>query len=629
VVCVGVVVYGEEDPSELLPLLCPCDWPIERYAVERLIPGRPDSPYVVLGWDQPAFVLIAQKPLVFDDHRATALQNLREQRGDKAEWTQRELSDPSGSFSAWVREGDWFTASDLLDREFLRAAATIAGVDTVYFATPTRECMIMAADDSVVRRLAIGKLENNDDNEFVVGAQVYRFDESGLVLLEQAAVADSQKAEPPAVSFDTAFTAEAGDTDDGGYVPLGMSVPTPSGETMVVLPVSEPSAVHVTLRVKALLAARLEEYAQRPEFGGRILFMVNPEAFGGDTPAARAWVENLIQKENRALREKGATTISGGPILLEGRIFSPEATPRPTREVEAEPPARARDPEKTRRMRELALVVGAALSSFGILLRWSLASTLFPRFEFLMGVVPIASLAALLLALRGWIYGRFIALGLSGVFFYANVVVWNRGGRGVTPVWVSALTPFLALVFAVSTVALFVGRERRRAESKRSHDVIRAVIGLGIGIAAAFVGFSPGIYVCETIAKFPGEDEPYARPCSEVEDGTCAKIPGCRPIAAVCAPLCVHAASASECRPPCAWRGDTCAPGACRDDCWPAQDCTRVNGVCTDRCSLHALEDCRYAGGCWQQTCEGTPTKPCGDFSASECPRRLCRRSVY
>lgn len=177
------IAFPEMVESALLPFLSPARWsPQREMASEQLIPGYDNSPLVCLGWDSPRLVVLGGAQLLTPQNKATALDNLRK-RPNRPEWQETSMDLPEGSAEVFVRLGDVLTASDLWDREFVRAAHQLAGSERVFFAVPTRASMVMATSPDPVARLAMSRVEDDEHGEFVIGAEIIAFDGDDFVVM--------------------------------------------------------------------------------------------------------------------------------------------------------------------------------------------------------------------------------------------------------------------------------------------------------------------------------------------------------------------------------------------------------------------------------------------------------------
>ena len=137
---------GAQPP--LLPLLKPADWPRrDGRCVQRLLDrDQPQVPWVVLGrlHDDGMDYLPAgegqQPPAVI----AGTIVALRA-RADRPDWQPTELIHDRKPVTVLMRSGDDFTASDLLDGQFLRETQAKLGGGPVVIGIPIRGTMLAAA----------------------------------------------------------------------------------------------------------------------------------------------------------------------------------------------------------------------------------------------------------------------------------------------------------------------------------------------------------------------------------------------------------------------------------------------------------------------------------------------------
>lgn len=145
---VSVVNHRSGHQPPLLPLLKPADWPRrEGRCVQRLLDrDQPQVPWVVLGrlHDDGMDYLPAaegQHPPAVIAGTIVALRA----RADRPDWQPTELILDRKPVTVLMRSGDDFTASDLLDGQFLRETQAKLGGGPVVIGIPVRGTMLASA----------------------------------------------------------------------------------------------------------------------------------------------------------------------------------------------------------------------------------------------------------------------------------------------------------------------------------------------------------------------------------------------------------------------------------------------------------------------------------------------------
>jgi len=173
-------VLRASDPSALVPFLSHAAWSgATDSATEPLLEEFGDTLLLSLGWDTSRMVVIGDRSLLTPENKRTALANLRS-RATRAEWVRTTLSLAEGETDVWMRLGDAMTASDLWDREFVRAALALSGAPTVFIAVPTREAMVMSTHPDPVARFAMARVKDPEHGEHVLGTDIFVFDGSRM-----------------------------------------------------------------------------------------------------------------------------------------------------------------------------------------------------------------------------------------------------------------------------------------------------------------------------------------------------------------------------------------------------------------------------------------------------------------
>jgi hypothetical protein len=639
----------------LVPLLCPADFAATGFSAERIVSSRPDSPFIVLAQDYHDRWELAPSSWNFDEHRERALRNLR-RREQRAEWVRERLDGPSGPADVLLRLGDALTASDLLDFGFLREAAALLGAHEVFVAVPTRESMVLSSDFALVAQLTLARLEDPEPYEFAIGAQIFGCNASGLELIAVAArpdVAAAARAETAApeskpqpasetdaqttLAFDTAID-DAGDDESLGYMPVGLEIGLPDGSTMILLALSEPSLESAEKKIGILLERRLQRYAANPSFGGVLRLVLNPETIEANA-SNRAKLEESLRRTNAELERRGVITVSGNPIRVAGSIGHPELGAREAQAADDEvrTPAVAEEPAATQQ-HELALIAGGVFA-IGAVSAPSLmafdrlgSSSLFQ----LSTLAPVACLLALLLAIRGVAYGRFVLLGFSVASLVSSMIRSNEILAGGAPAALSAVALGSGLGFAAATLLLAIGRPRTRSAPPRSGGRQQPLLGLALGLALSLVAGLAHVPQCMEREASPG-----IASCRALDAAACAKVPGCRVHSPRCAIDC-SAGFGGSCPAGCERSGDRCQPLVCRwsiqtnalgqskRTCEPSGLCVEQADQCVEACStLSTREACRRRAFCGFTECEGTAAVACAAFPAAECPTGLCDLRGY
>lgn len=132
-----------------LAVLHPSSWPEAERTCVRQLCGHPDSPW--LG-------LVSAGPLGTDYIRADPQEVATREREAIHRLRTRSLRpcwEPDGDEPVLRREGDDLTASDILDANTLREAASRLRAEPIHVAIPSRHQMVAGADPVVVKRVCL------------------------------------------------------------------------------------------------------------------------------------------------------------------------------------------------------------------------------------------------------------------------------------------------------------------------------------------------------------------------------------------------------------------------------------------------------------------------------------------
>jgi hypothetical protein len=292
------------DKLPLLPFLFPAGEGSEDVCKGMLV-DQELSPVVALGRDHDKAVIFDKSGLDFNESLPLAIGNLR-QRDNQPEWEPVDMEGgENGPQRFWTRAGDWLTASDVLDTEFLEASRKMVGSDVLCLAIPTREMMIMAETPAVLPYLSLKRYsESEESGEMRVVTHVFAYTEGKLYLALEVPVGD----------------APAGEEDEGHW-PSRMTVENDAGEGGFVFALTENSMHKVGGKIQKVLQSNMNEMLMDSEFGGSIQFLINPEGNeieNGDEEKIRGYCKQITKQ----FASQNIATNGNSPVVVTAEIYT-------------------------------------------------------------------------------------------------------------------------------------------------------------------------------------------------------------------------------------------------------------------------------------------------------------------
>lgn len=304
----------------LLPFLNPPRWEPGGEAVvcSRPLADHAESPVVALGYQTPEGVVFHPKPEDYSGLIAQSLGALHGREGVPG-WSQVPL--PGGG-EVFAREGDWLTASDILDPHFLDGAAAMAGGAAVALAVPTRETMFLSASAGAILPLAIRRfLEAPQRGEFALVPHLFIYAGgelrlAGEVSSEMLAKSSASGQSAPEAPGESGCPRPGSTAPDPGEIPEPIFALADDGSGQIaVFPVAGLGAEDVFRLIPRALNAYLGALLAREAFSGRVVFVAD-----GIAPGERGVIVDLAANISSEFANRGFGSLTGSPLQVECRF---------------------------------------------------------------------------------------------------------------------------------------------------------------------------------------------------------------------------------------------------------------------------------------------------------------------